>query len=169
MIDKLGRKWTPEVDVVTVGLVRKALGMNILEVLVPGSSLIETLSDPCTMVDVLYVLCEGQHAGVTDVNFGHAMTPESIEAGWKETFQGIVNFSPSATRVAHQKVLEKATALETIQAEQIRKMVESPEFDKILEAEMSKHLQTQEKLPTPGTGDVSSLPDSSESTPDGTP
>lgn len=166
-VDGKGRQWRPEVNVWTIKRVRECLGYNLIEMLVPKNTLIEKLSDPCAMVDVLYVICEdrARAASVTDEQFGRDMTPEAIEDGWAIVLQGIVNFSPSGVRPAHQKVLDKATALEKVQAERLKTLVASKEFEETLDKAMNRHLQALEISPTSGSGDVSSLPESPESSP----
>ena len=170
-LDAENRYWEPEVDVVTIGRVRKALGINLLELLLPDSTLAERLTDPCLLVDILYLLCEEQadKSGVSDTAFGKAMTPDGIEDGWAAVLEGIVLFSPRGLRPAHQRVLEKAKKYQEAAAEKVKMLVAGPEFEAMLDRELEKRLNPPEKLPTESIGDVSSLPESSESSPAETP
>lgn len=170
-VDAENRSWTPEVNVVTIGRVRSALKINLLELLLPNSTLGETLSDPCLMVDVLYLLCKDQaeKCGVTDEAFGKAMTPDGIEDGWNAVLEGVVSFSPRGLRPAHQRVLEKAKAYQTAAADRIKEMVAGKEFDARLDKAIKDRLNQLEKLPSESTGDASSLQESSESSPGETP
>jgi len=165
--DKKGREWAVEIDVVTVGRVRKALDINLLELVVPGSDLPQRLSDPVTLVDVLYVLCQEQAEkhGVGDVDFGRSLSPDAIENAGVALLEGVVNFSPSGTRPAMQKVLEKAKRIGATQEKKVQQIVESPEFDVMLDKAMMGPISAPETMPSESTGDASNLPESPESSP----
>lgn len=171
--DKQGRSWEPEVNVVTIGRVRLALGINLLELLLQANApddngtLAERLSDPCLLVDVLYLLCKDQadRLGITDDDFGRSMTPDGIEDGWGAVLEGIVSFSPRGLRPAHQRILEKARAYQRAAEAKIEAMVTGTEFDRILDQAMEAAVQRQPNLQTASTGAASSLPVSSESNP----
>jgi hypothetical protein len=47
--DNAGRQWEPEINVVTIGRVRDRLKINLLELVLPNSTLPERLSDPCLL------------------------------------------------------------------------------------------------------------------------
>lgn len=159
-LDAENRSWEPEVNVVTIGRVRNVLHINLLELLLPNSTLADTLSDPCLIVDVLYLLCKDKAdlLGIDDVAFGKAMTPDGIEDAWGAVLEGIVLFSPRGLRPAHQRVLEKAKKYQAAAAKQIKEIVEGPEFDAMLDREIHKRLSQQEKSQTESIGDASSLP-----------
>ncbi len=157
-IDGLGRSWTPEVNVVTIGRVRNALSINLLELLLPDNTLSDKVSDPCLLVDVLYLLCKDQadKLGVDSESFGRSMTPDGIEDGWSAALEGIVLFSQRGIRPAYQKVLAKAKAYQAAAAEQIKTLVAGKEFDAMLDREIEKRLNPRASSPTESTGDVSS-------------
>lgn len=165
--DSEGRMWEPAVNVVTIGRVRSALNINLLELLVPDNTLAERLTDPCLLVDVLYLLCEEQanRLNIDDKSFGKSMTADGIEDGWTAALEGIVLFSPRGLRPAHQRILEKAKKYQTAAAEKIKMLVAGTEFDAMLDRELEKRLNPPALLPTESTGDVSSLPESLESNP----
>jgi hypothetical protein len=169
--DKEGRSWEPEVDVVTIGRVRAALKINLLELLLPNTTLPEQLNDPCLIVDVLYLLCrdEADRLGMDSDAFGRAMTPDGIEDGWDAVLEGLVLFSPRGLRAAHQKVLEKAKRFQATAAERLRTAIESPEFEAMLDREIDRRLNPPATWPNESTGGASSSPASSASRPDETP
>ena len=170
-LDAENRSWEPEVNVVTIGRVRDRLKINLLELLLPENTLAERFSDPCLIVDVLYLLCEDQAkaVGVTDQDFGRAMTPDGIEDGWAAAIEGIVLFSPRGLRPAHLKVLEKAKAYQAAAAEKIKTLVAGPEFDQAIDREIEKRLNPPKSSPSAFTGGASSLPEPLELNPDETP
>lgn len=162
--DAANRSWTPEINVVTIGRVRSELKINLLELLLPENTLAERLTDPCLLVDILYLLCQEQveKAELSDSDFGKAMTPDGIEDGWAAVLEGIVLFSPRGLRPAHQKVLQKAKAYQTAAAERIKTLVAGTEFEAMLDREIERRLNPPQSLPSESTGDVLSLRESSE-------
>ena len=164
-VDAEDRSWEPEVNVVTIGRVRTALKINLLELLLPENTLAERLVDPCLLVDVLYLLCKDQadQREIDDIAFGKAMTPDGIEDGWAAALEGIVLFSPRGSRPAHQKVLEKAKQYQAKAAKQVKALVAGPEFDAMLDRELEKRLNPPTSSPSESTGDASNSPASLES------
>ena len=169
-IDANNRSWVPEINVVTIGRVRSALDINLLELLVPDNKLAERLTDPCLLVDIIYLLCkdEADRLAIDATEFGRSMTPDGIEDAWAAILEGIVLFSPRGLRPAHQRILEKAKAYQAAAAAKIKTLVAGPEFDAMLDREMEKRLSLPTLSPTESTGDASSLPESSESSLDET-
>jgi len=170
-VDAESRSWEPEVNVVTIGRVRKALNINLLELLLPENTLAERLTDPCLLVDILYLLCEDQadKLNLDDVAFGKAMTPDGIEDAWAAVLEGVVLFSPRGLRPAHQKVLEKARKYQAAAAQKIKSLVAGPEFEGMLDREIDRRLNPPTSSPSESIGDASSSPAPSESNPDETP
>ncbi len=169
--DNAGRTWEPEVNVVTIGRVRDRLGINLLELLLPNSTLAERLNDPCFLVDVLYLLCQDDAnvRGLTDLDFGKSQNMDGIEDAWSAVLEGLVLFSPRGLRPAHQRVLEKARKYQAAAAEQVKLLVERPEFDAMLEMEIARRLNPPTTLPNESTGDAGNSPESLESSPAATP
>lgn len=151
--DTQSRPWNIVIDVVTVGLVRKTLGVNLLEILSPTPSFAEKLSDPIFLCDVLYLLCQEQCEAadppVSDVEFGHSMSIDAIEAGWEAVLEGVLNFSRKGLRPAMRKVIDKSRSLTQAMDQQLQTVVASPEFDQMLETEMAKILQPPQQPPPP--------------------
>lgn len=154
--DSIGRQWEPEINVVTIGRVRDRLKINLLELVVPNSTLPDRLNDPCLMVDILYLLCleQVEKLALSDSDFGKAMTPDGIEDGWHAVIEGIVNFSPRGLRPAYQKVMEKARKLDKAQSEKIKTLIEGPAFDAMLDKAISDRLSQLSTLPNESTGDA---------------
>lgn len=169
--DKNGRSWEPEINVVTIGRVRDKLKINLLELMLPNNTLESRLADPCLLVDILYLLCKEQAEaiGISDTDFGIAQTMDGIEQAWLGVLEGLVLFSPSGLRPAHQKVLAKAKQFQAMAEAKIKAMVETPEFDQMLDQGINRILSRQEKLPINSTGDVSNSPALSASNQDTTP
>jgi hypothetical protein len=169
--DKNGRSWEPEINVVTIGRVRDKLKINLLELMLPNNTLEARLADPCLLVDILYLLCKEQAEaiGISDTDFGIAQTMDGIEQAWLGVLEGLVLFSPSGLRPAHQKVLEKAKKFQAMAEAKIKTMVETPEFDLMLDQGINRILNRQEKSPINSTGDALNSPALSASNQDAIP
>ena len=162
-VDTQNRQWTPEINVVTIARVRKTLDINLLELMLPDNPLAERMNDPCLVVDVLYLLCEEQvkRIDLSAEDFGRAMNADAIEQGMAELLEGLVLFSPSGIRPAHQKILEKARVYRMKAAQRIRELVTDETFDAMLEREIDKRLNPPGSSPTESSGDATSSPGSS--------
>ena len=108
--DTTGRKWAVEVNATTLKRVRGLLDINLLTVLEDECKLLADLhSDPILLVDVLYVLCRDQaeKAGVSDEDFGRAMSGDVIEAGLAALLEELTSFFP---KPQHRQVMGQALA-----------------------------------------------------------
>lgn len=159
--DNEGRQWAIKINVATIKRVRDKLKINLLELMLPNNTLEVRLADPCLLVDILYLLCKEQAEaiGISDTDFGIAQTMDGIEQAWIGVLEGLVLFSPSGLRPAHQKVLEKAKQFQAMAEAKIKAMVETLEFDQMLDQGINRILNRQEKLPINSTGDVSNSPE----------
>lgn len=96
--DTAGRVWVVSVTVADLKRVRQTLGVELGKL--PLGKLVETLSDPETFVDVLFVLVKGQadEKGITDEQFGRSLGGDSLEAAAKAFWRAWAFFCPSQTR-----------------------------------------------------------------------
>lgn len=163
--DKASNRWDVEIDVVSIGAVRRALGINLLELFLPGSELLGKFDDPCLMVDVLYVLSREQadQRQISDVAFGRLQTPDSIHDGMMAVLDGVANFTPGELRLAYQKVVEKVRAARTAREASIKQAVMDPAFEAAMDREIGRLSQVNlpPTSPSDSIGDASSLPESS--------
>ena len=164
--DTKGREWDILINIPTLGLVREELKTNLLESVLPENALIEKLADPLDLSAVLYLLCKSQLAekNVEAADFYASLDRDALESGLQGIMEGVISFSPSGLRPAYQKVLTKARKMEAIQRERLDTLINSPDFDAMLDTAMEKALHLQPISPTKTIGDVSSLPESPEST-----
>ena len=100
--DNKGRVWEVELNIRQMKRVRDVLGIDLVNVISAnkdGSVSTDTLervaNDPILLVDILWVLCEGQAkpAGVTDEDFGSSLAGESIEEATRAFLDELVDFS----------------------------------------------------------------------------
>lgn len=112
--DNAGRAWAIAVHVAAVKKVRGLLGLDLYSLVDDRfQGLGKLLSDPVTLVDVLYVLCkdEADKLGVTDEDFGRAMAGDAIEHASAAFLEEFTDFFPDPrVRAGIRKVLEAGKA-----------------------------------------------------------
>lgn len=115
--DNKGRTWEIDVTVASIARLRAhELGINLYEAGVPkkAEGLYQRLSDPETLVRVLYVLCEpqfekqfgaGKSAAEYGNEFGEGLAGDVLDAASEAIDMALVDFFPKARR----QTLEAAT------------------------------------------------------------
>lgn len=165
--DSENRPWEIGVNVLTIGRVRKEVNVNLLELVIPENKLLDRIAgDPVELAWILYLVCQDQaeERGIKDKQFYASVDRDFLDAGLRGLVQGVVNFSPASIRPAYQKAVDAALKLETTQAKRIKEVVDSKDFDAMLDLEINKALSSHLTSPSKPTGDAGSLPDSSDST-----
>ena len=105
--DNTGRTWTLAVTVGTIKRVRALCDVDLANIITidsgttPKVDLLERLgSDPVLLVDVLYaaVKPEADAKGVTDEEFGRAMSGDAIEMATTALLDEVIDFFPETKR-----------------------------------------------------------------------
>jgi len=116
--DTAGREWSLALNVYAVKKVRDLLSLDLLDLGgsdKPGDGLLfRLIADPVLLVDLLYVVCKDQadKEGVTDEQFGQAMSGDVIDAASKAFLEELADFTPSPRdRARAKKVIEATWAL----------------------------------------------------------
>ena len=151
--DNAGRTWQIAMNVTVAKRVRSMLGVDLLalggEADKPEDHLFTRLhSDPCFLVDVLYVVCktEADAQGVSDEQFGEAMAGDAIDQATKALLEEIVDFSPSPRdRARARRVLDKATEM----IGRAQDVLDLRTTDEALESQMADALKGLEPKPRP--------------------
>ncbi len=136
--DSTGRQWEVELNVRQMKRLRDRLGVDLVNVIgtdAGGGVKVDTLdriaSDPCLLVDILWVVCEGKanSAGVTDDEFGSSLAGDSIEDATRALLDELVDFFPGARRLFLRKAVDLAKAEADRAAAALKEALESPEFE----------------------------------------
>lgn len=109
--DKAGRVWTLAIDVGAMRRARAALGINLADCLVLGDApeqderlMVRLARDPVLLVDLLYVLCQGQcrDRNLDDEAFAGVFDGPSIEAAAAALVEALNDFfqNPASRLVA---------------------------------------------------------------------
>ena len=143
--DNKGRVWEVELNIRQMKRVRDVLGIDLVNVISAnkdGSVSTDTLervaNDPILLVDILWVLCEGQAkaAGVTDDDFGSSLAGDSIADATRAFLDELVDFFPGARRLFLKKAVDLARKYETENLEVLEKALASPEFEERLKTSL---------------------------------
>lgn len=116
--DSNGREWMLRLDAPTIRAIRQSLDVNLASF--DGPTFARLGSDPCLLVDVLWLMCreQAQPIGVTDEQFGRSLVADSLEAGSDALLEAIVDFSPSRRAKVLKEMIRKAGQ---IQEQQIKR------------------------------------------------
>ncbi len=143
--DTKDRVWEVELNVRQMKRVRDILGIDLVNVIQAGKdgavatdTLDRVANDPILLVDILWVLCEGQAkaAGVTDDDFGSSLAGDSIADATRAFLDELVDFFPGARRLFLKKAVDLARKYETENAEILEKALNSPEFEERLKTSL---------------------------------
>ena len=139
--DTKERVWDVELNVRQMKRVRDVLGIDLVNVIQAGKdgavatdTLDRVANDPILLVDILWVLCEGQAktAGGTDDDFGSSLAGDSISDATRAFLDELVDFFPGARRLFLKKAVDLARKFETENAQMLEKALASPEFEERL-------------------------------------
>ena len=95
--DHTGRVWTVTIHVTAVKRVRAMAGVDLYGLVDEKlEGIAKLLSDPCGLVDVLYVLCkdEADKLGVSDEDFGRSLGGDSLERASTAFLEELTDFFP---------------------------------------------------------------------------
>ena len=143
--DTKERVWDVELNVRQMKRVRDVLGIDLVNVIQAGKdgavatdTLDRVANDPILLVDILWVLCEGQAkaAGVTDDDFGSSLAGDSISDATRAFLDELVDFFPGARRLFLKKAVDLARKYETENLEVLEKALNSPEFEERLKTSL---------------------------------
>ena len=156
--DTKGRTWDIELNVRQMKRVRDILGIDLVNIISTGKdgavatdTLDRVANDPILLVDILWVLCEGQakSAGVTDEDFGSSLAGESIAEATRAFLDELVDFFPGARRLFLRKAVDLARRFETENLYVLEKALSSPEFEERLKTSLRPQPGSPESAESP--------------------
>lgn len=143
--DNAGRTWSVALNVHQMKRIRAHLGIDLANVIAldkDGAVKVDLVdriaSDPCLLVDVLWVCVEeeAKEAGVTDEQFGRSLAGDSIEDATKAFLDELVDFFPGARGLFLRKAVGLARKYTGEMTDALEKALESPELERRVEASM---------------------------------
>jgi len=144
--DNKGRRWEVTLNVRQVKRIRAVLGIDIANVIALDKGgavkvdLIDRIAnDPVLLVDVLWVLCEGEakSAGVTDDDFGSSLAGDSIEHATTAFLDELVDFFPGARRLFLKKAVGLARKYSGELTAVLEKTLDDPELERRVRESMN--------------------------------
>ena len=135
--DNTGRTWTLAVNVGTIKRVRALCDVNLANIITisgttPKVDLLERLgNDPVLLVDVLYaaVKPEADTKGVSDQEFGQAMSGDAIEMATTALLDEVIDFFPETKRKVFRKILDATRRFETKGKAALQALLDDPALD----------------------------------------
>ena len=156
--DTKERVWDVELNVRQMKRVRDVLGIDLVNVIQAGKdgavatdTLDRVANDPILLVDILWVLCEGQAkaAGVTDDDFGSSLAGDSISDATRAFLDELVDFFPGARRLFLRKAVDLARKYETENLGLLEKALNSTEFEERLKTSLMPPAASRESAASP--------------------
>ncbi len=145
--DNEGRTWTVAVNVAAVKRVRALCGVDLASAVetspdgkLSASVLSQLATDPVLLVDVLYALSkdEAEKRGVTDEDFGKAMSGDVLDLAVTALIDEIVDFFPNPKRALLKKIADAAARFGNEAGKALETALADPGFDERLDAELRK-------------------------------
>jgi hypothetical protein len=146
--DTAGRVWSVSIGTDTIKRVRSLLSVDLME-FVEGSLMGKLMGDVVLFVDVLYAICkpEADAKGVTDEQFGRAMSGDVLQAAEEALAEGLFTFSHPSRREAARKGWEKAKQLRQRACEMATVRLDDPSIDRLFEERMQERIAAIESPP----------------------
>lgn len=156
-VDNSGRSWTLLININSVKKIRAFCNLDILELMVvdekngtTNMGVLERLSsDPVLLVDVLYVVCkdEAEKRGVSEEDFGAALSGDCIESATRQLLEEIVDFFPEAKRNMYRKALTAAYRFAEEQNKRLKTLLDDPNLENNILSELKKLNNSSQVLP----------------------
>jgi len=161
--DNADRTWSLTLNVYAVKKVRDLLQVDLLDLSDSGAHstslgagekpdnglLYRLIADPVLLVDVLYVVCQEQadEAGVTDEQFGRAMSGDAIDGATKAFLEELADFTPSPRDRARARKVIDATWKLIDRAQDVLDARADAELERAAEAALSALGNSSGNLP----------------------
>ena len=151
--DNRGQEWQIVLNVYEMKRIRAALGIDLVNVIAldkDGAVKVDLIdrvaNDPCLLVDILWVLVEGQakEIGVSDVEFGSALAGEAIENATKAFLDELVDFFPGAKRLFLKKAVDLSRKCTGEWTQVLEQALNDPELEKRVKASLNSSTSSPE-------------------------
>ncbi len=132
--DNAGRSWTIALNVGALKRVRALCDVDLMAA-VEGKLVERLVSDPVLLCDVLYAVCkaEADVKGISDEEFGQALSGDAIDAATTALLEELVDFFPKRRREVLRTALAKMNALQEKSVQAAMVFLQGPELDRRVE------------------------------------
>ncbi len=152
--DTKGRDWSCEVTTTTLKRVKSLCDVQLVDTI--GGPLAHKLAaDPVLLCEVLTAVVKPQleAAGVSDDEFGDALSGDVLEGAVMALLEGVIEFLPKAKRPMLRKMLLKARQIEAANLDAIDRQIDALNVEQLAGD------------PTKSGDSSTNSPDTSDSTP----
>ena len=142
-VDNANRTWTVAVNVGAVKRMRDLAKFDLM-----GNDLARSIGqlsdDPVVLVDVLWAIVfpQAEKLAVSQEEFAEAIAGDAISFATDALLEEIVDFFPGPKRKLMRQILDRTKAAEKKMLERLEEMVNSPEVQKQIDAEVESVLNS---------------------------
>lgn len=158
--DTAGRDWLVSLNIATVKRVRDMLDVDLLS---GDQQVFATLAtDPVMLCDVIYVVCKPQadDRGISDEQFGQAMSGDSLGNATDALLGALADFSPSLQkRALMRQMMAKVEAVESRLLDEAKTQLEDGTLDKLIDEAIAKMSAPGNMSPSSPLSPASETPD----------
>lgn len=142
--DNTGREWCLSLNGWQLKRLKEQIGFDARD----HESIFQAVGDPALLCDVLYVLCQEQadKDGVTDRQFGEALTGDAIDSAADAYMQESVDFFPQRQRPALKAMLTKIQEMQDRATTLAEEKMNSPAMQAMIGRAMSEASQNIDDL-----------------------
>lgn len=123
-----GREWLIRLDAPLIKEVRSSCNVDLAAP--EGPTFGKMIDDPCTLVDVLWILVRSQAAGITDQAFAGSLVGDSLDGASRALLQAIADFSPARKRAILEAMIQRGERVQTRQREMVVAKLADQDLDK---------------------------------------
>ena len=126
--DGANRTWMLSINLASIKAVRAILNIDLMDA--NDGKVFKSLSDPCTMADVLFVLCkqDADKLSITDTDFGSALSGDVFENACNAFWDEWVEFFPLSKRQLLTKFLNKMKEYQNEKLAEVTEAIEKLEL-----------------------------------------
>ena len=148
--DSEGRTWPLSITIRKVKEIRDEIGVDLLDFSVDEENkesipkLLESLADPVTLGDTLWILCRGKAEtdGVSDEKFGESLVGDVIENAADALLTEIANFFPKSRGVHLHKMFTMMKRVEAKLLEGVSEKLADPQLEESMNRAVAGILST---------------------------
>jgi hypothetical protein len=135
--DSNGREWSVVLNLAAAKKLKDEIEVDLLD---GGESMQRLASDPYTMVNALWLLCEKQAtaASITDEQFGESLAGDPIDEATTALLEEVVDFFPQGRRKAMKPMLTKLMQVQSQAIALATKKLESQEMENLIQKAMNE-------------------------------
>ncbi len=165
--DNAGNDWTLALDAPAIRAVRNECGgLDLVDL--SGDACEKLASDPCLLVEVLWVLCRDKAGGgIEAAEFGRRLVGDAIERATAALLEAIADFFPKRRRELARAMANKNREIRDLGLDRALAKINDPKLHERLTAALEAKMDEDIEVLLTRLNSATSSPASSESAPAG--